>query len=465
MDVIRKIFAVVLTFGILSISHQALAKSAKNQILDNSKQKIDEGKQIFRFDTFGDEQFWGGKLKLHQAIAGQNNGGVGNGLSPKAAIGVGLKVDSNALPASLVQALRANMVNLDDPATTLTLLKLNAVVGVKGFFSEFGSLTAVGITCALCHSTVDNSLTFGIGNRLDGWANRDLDVGKIIALAPDLSPFVELLKSSPGNAQITEDDVRKVFLSWSPGKFDAQLLLDGKAFRSDGASGATMLPNAFGMSGYNLHTWTGGWGSVTYWNAFVAILEMQGIGNFFDPRLDDPANFPDIAPRFPIAVANKLGHKKVDPENDQVTKKLPPLHFYQLSIPAPKPRPGIDFRADAAKRGDVLFSGKARCSECHVKPLWTEPGWNAHRPAEIGIDSFQADRSPDRTYKTANLAGLFVRENGMFMKPENKGRFFHDGRFKNLLDVVNHYNAFNSLALTEDEKRDLVEYLKSLSSI
>lgn len=462
---ISKVVAVLLTFGAFSYSPVAAQEGPRDLILENAQDKVKEGRQIFRFDTFGDEQFWGGKLRLHEAVAGQNLGGTGNGLNPKTALDLGLKVDVEALPRNLVQRLQTNRVNLNDPATTLALLKLNAVVGVKGIFTQQGRLSSIGLTCALCHSTVDNSLTFGIGRRLDGWANHDLDVGKIAALAPDLSPFVQLLKSSPGNEQITQQDVRKVFNSWGPGKFDAQLLLDGKAFRPDGGSAATRLPNAFGMAGFNLHTWTGAWGTVTYWNAFVAALELQGVGNFFDPRLDDPAQFPDIAPRFPIAVANKFGHKKVDPDQDLITKKLPALHFYQLAIPAPKPRPGTDFRQDAAKRGDVLFSGKAKCTECHVEPLWTEPGWNAHRPQEIGIDSFQADRSPDKVYKTANLAGLYIRENGLFMKPENKGRFFHDGRFKTLLDVVNHYNTFLGLALTEGEKRDLVEYLKSLSSI
>jgi cytochrome c peroxidase len=164
-------------------------------------------------------------------------------------------------------------------------------------------------------------------------------------------------------------------------------------------------------------------------------------------------------------VANKLGHVTVDPAADRVTSKLPALHLYQLSIPAPKPEPNVDFNADAAKRGDNLFSGKAKCTTCHHKPLWTEPGWNAHHADEIGIDSFQADRSPGKAYKTQTLAAVFVRENGLFMKPENKGRFYHDGRFKTLLDVVNHYNQTLGLALTQGEKDDLVEYLKSLTTI
>ncbi|SNB44671.1 hypothetical protein [Geobacter sp. DSM 9736] len=462
----KKAVAAFLTIGTLAVSCPALAQNSEfnsgDATADNAQTLVREGREIFRFDTYGDEQFWGGKLRLHEAIAGQGRGGVGNGLTPTTAINLGLKVDVDALPQNVVQGLQSNTINLNDPATTLALLQVNAVVGVKGNFSPEGRLSSVGFTCALCHSTVDNSLAFGIGHRLDGWSNRDLDVGKIVALAPDVSPFVQLLRSSPGNEEITPQQVRNVLSSWGPGKFDAQLLLDGKAFRPDGGPAATLIPDAFGMAGVNLHTWTGAWGTVTYWNAFVAALELQGVGNFFDPRLDDPAQFPDIAPRFPIAVANRLGHKKVDPASDLITSKLPALHFYQLAIPAPKPQPGVHFNEDAAERGDALFSGKARCNECHVEPLWTEPGWNAHRPQEIGIDSFQAERSPDRVYKTAKLSGLYIRENGLFMKPENKGKFFHDGRFRTLLDVVNHYNSFFGLALTEEEKRDLVEYLKSI---
>jgi hypothetical protein len=197
---------------------------------------------------------------------------------------------------------------------------------------------------------------------------------------------------------------------------------------------------------------------VSYWNAFVANLEMHGKGRFFDPRLNNPA-------QFPIAAANGFGDlPHISPDDDRITPKLAALHFYQLGIPAPTPQPGRDFNPAAAKRGDELFSGKARCNNCHVEPLWTEPGWNLHKPSDIGIDSFEADRAPDRVYKTMNLAGVFVRENGLFMNPANKGRFYHDGRFKTLRDVVNHYNAHFGLALSEQEKSDLVEYLKSLPS-
>jgi hypothetical protein len=428
------------------------------QIVANATEFIEEGRDTFRFDTFGDEAFWGGALHLQDAIKGAALGGVGGGISPSTALSLGLKVDVDALPQPLINRLRQGRVNLDDPATTVALLKLDAVVGVKGFF-DGDNLNSVGITCALCHSTVDNSLTFGVGHRLDGWANRDLDVGKIVAAAPDLTPFVTLLG-------VSDATVRAVLNSWGPGKFDAELILDGKAFNpqqvTDGVvtgtnvSGATLLPNAFGLAGFNQHTWTGAWGTVSYWNAFVAALEMHGIGRFFDPRLNNAA-------KFPIAAANGFADlPHIPPEEDRITKKLPALHFYQLAIPAPAPQPGVDFDAAAAERGDELFSGKAKCNDCHVEPLWTEPGWNLHTPAEIGIDSFQADRAPDGVYKTMNLAGIFIRENGIFMSPANKGRYYHDGRFPTLLDVVNHYNTRFSLGLTAQEKNDLVEYLKSL---
>ncbi len=423
---------------------------------------LKEGQQTFRFDTFGDEKFLGDTLKLHRAIEGSNFGGVGPGVSPKTAPDVGLKVDVDALPSSLVDQIKQGKVDLDDPATTLALFKLNAVLGITGFFNNDGSLQSIGIQCSLCHSTVDNSFAPGIGHRLDGWANRDLNVGAIIALAPDLSAIVNQLKVV--DAPIDAATVRTVLNSWGPGKFDAQLLFDGKAFRPDGKPAATLIPNAYGMAGYNMHTWTADWGSVPYWNALVAVHEMGGIGNFHDPRLDDPQQFPDSAPRFPIAVALKKGHITVDADSDRVTKKLPGLHLYQLSLLGPKPTAGVDFDAAAASRGDELFGGKALCGTCHIEPLWTEPGWNAHKPEDIGIDSFQSDRSPGKAYKTMNLAGIFVRELGINMKPENKGRFYHDGRFATLLDVVNHYNRVLGLGLSDPEKNDLIEYLKSLST-
>jgi mono/diheme cytochrome c family protein len=412
----------------------AMERLAREPIARAAADAFLEGQETFRFDTFGSEAFWGGKLRLHEAIAGEPNGGVGDGVSPRTALAVGLKVDAERLPAKLQQQLLRGEVNLDDPATTVALLKLGAVVGVKGAF-EGNRLTSVGINCALCHSTVDDSFAPGIGRRLDGWANRDLDVGTIVSLAPDLSPFTTLLG-------VNDETVRTVLRSWGPGKFDAELVLDGKAFRPDGKSAATLLPPAYELAGVNLHTWTG-WGSVTHWNAFVANLEMHGQGTFFDPRLNDAA-------KFPIAAREGFGNVRNTP--DLITAKLPALHLYQLAIPAPAPPDG-SFDRGLAAQGKTLFEGKAKCATCHVPPLYTEPGWNMHTGEEIGIDSFQADRSPDGRYRTAPLKGLWAHQ---------KGGFYHDGRFATLADVLNHYDAHFALDLTDGEKQALTEFLKSL---
>lgn len=404
-------------------------------IVGTAGHTIERGRQIFRFDTFGDQAWWGGELRLHQAIEGTKFGGVGPGVSPKTALAVGLKVDVDALPPNIIEALKHNQVNLDDPAVTLLLLKLNSVVGVTGFFNASGGLKSVGIQCALCHSTVDDSLAPGIGHRLDGWAAQDLNVGAIVALAPNLEPIAKPL----GVDQAT---VRLVLNSWGVGRFDAELPFDGKAFRPDGKTSSVLIPPAFGLAGVNLHTWTG-WGSVTYWNALVANLEMHGKGTFFDPRLDD-------ATQFPIAAKFGYGHIRNDP--DRITSKLAALHFYQLAIHAPAPPKG-SFDEAAAKRGKVVFNGKGQCSSCHVPSLYTEPGWNMHTPNEVCVDSFQADRAPDKRYRTTPLAGLWTH---------TKRGFYHDARFNTLLDVVNHYDGCFTLGLADQEKTDLVQFLKSL---
>jgi hypothetical protein len=401
----------------------------------NAEHMIDKGRKVFRFDTFGDEEFWGDMLKLHQAIEGAKFGGVGPGLSPKAALGLGLKVDVDALPPSVIQQIQDGKIDLNDPAVTLALLKLNSIVGVTGRFEQNGSLKSVGIQCALCHSAVDNSFTAGIGHRLDGWANRDLDVGSIIALAPNLEPIATLLG-------VDEATVRKVLHGWGPGRFDAELELDGKGFRPDGKTSAVLIPPAFGLAGVNLHTWTG-WGSVPHWNAFVANLEMHGKGTFVDSRLDDGA-------QFPVAAKNHLGHLSNTP--DLVTSKLGALQFYQLAIPAPVP-PAGSFKQEAAERGKIVFDGNAKCATCHVPPLYTEPGWNMHTPSEVCVDDFQANRSPDRRYRTTPLSGLWTH---------TEGGFYHDARFPTLQDVVSHYDKCMSLGLTTQQKTDLVEFLKSL---
>ena len=414
------------------------AKSGGDADADNlryAEKAIEDGKRIFRYDTFGSEGFWGDALQLHKAIAGAKNGGVGPGVSPKTALSVGLKVDVDALPEGLKKQLAAGKVDLDDPATTIALLKLNAVVGVTAFANPDGSVKGMGIQCAFCHSTVNDSFAPGIGKRLDGWANRDLNVGAIVSLAPNLKPFTDLLG-------VDTDTVKKVLASWGPGRFDAELDKDGKALRPDGKQAGTLIPPAFGLAGVNLHTWTG-FGSVPYWNAYVGATEMHGSGTFVDARLND-------AGQYPVAAKDGAGNTRGKP--DRITSKLAALHIYELSIPAPKAPDGSYDKA-GFKRGEALFNGSAKCAACHVPPLFTEPGENLHSPDEIGVDSFQADRSPTHKYRTAPLAGLWTHQ---------KGGFYHDGRFATLLDVVNHYNDQMKLDLSDDQKKDLVAYLKGI---
>jgi hypothetical protein len=409
--------------------------SFDGRIEKNADDLLREGRETFRYDTFGSEAFWGDKLQLHRAILREGKGGIGAGLTARQALQAGLKVDSERVPKLVVEVLKEGSVSLDKADTTLELLRAGAVVGVKGFFDDQKNLRSVGITCALCHSTVNDSFMKGIGHRLDGWPNRDLDVGAVVSLAPNLKPMVDLLG-------VDEPTVRKVLKSWGPGRYDAELNQDGKAFRPDGKTAATVLPAAFGLAGQNLHTY-GGWGSIPYWNAYVANTQMYGKGTFFDARL---AN----AEQFPVAARAKFNDKR-DGE-DLITSKLAALHFYQLAIPAPQPAKG-SFDSVAAKRGEAMFSGEAKCARCHVPPLFTEPGWSMHKGEEIGIDDFQANRSPLKAYRTTPLKGLFAR---------SKGGFYHDGRFATLGDVVEHYDRHFKLNLAAEKKADLVEYLKSL---
>jgi hypothetical protein len=403
-----------------------------SSINDNAKDMMEKGKAVFRFETFGDEVFWTDKLKLHKVLVSEKHGGIGKGLSPKEALAAGIKVDLRMLPEFLKQKIKEGKF-LDDPLVTLELLRLNAVVGVIAKFED-NKIKSVGLTCASCHSSVDSES--GIGNRLDGWPNRDLNVGAIVSMAPDLSALTSMLG-------VDEATVKKVLAAWGPGKYDAELNLDGKGFRPDGKTAATLIPEAYGHAGHNLHTWTGGWGNVTYWNAYVANLELSGQGTFYDPRLMNAQQYP---------VAAKMGFGNKRSEKDMVSDKLAALQFYQLAMPAPKPPKG-SFNDEAAKRGESVFNGKAKCATCHVPPLFAEPGWNTHKGDEICIDDFQANRSPDKNYVTQGLKGLWAH---------SKGGFYHDGRFATMMDVVNHYNSCKNLGLSQPEKEDLVEYLKSL---
>jgi mono/diheme cytochrome c family protein len=434
MNIQRLFQALFPLIGLLSVAG-ANDRPTSTSVVTHTVREVREGRETFRYATFGDEAFWGDTLGLHRALAGAANGGVGPGVSPATALSVGLKVDVDALPRPLQRAIARGKVDLQDPATTLELLKLDAVVGVTGMFDDKGRLASMGIQCALCHSTVDDSFATGIGHRRDGWANRDLNVGAIIALAPQLEPVATLLG-------VDVPTVRAVLNSWGPGKFDAVLFVDGKAFRPDGKSAAVLIPPAFGLAGVNLHTWTG-WGGVSHWNAFVANLEMHGQGTFFDPRLNDAARFP---------VAARAGFGNVRAAEDRITPLLPALQLYQLALAAPRAPRGSYDRA-AAGRGESLFNGKANCATCHVPPLFTEPGWNMHSGVEIGIDDFQASRSPDQRYRTAPLRGLWTH---------GTGGYYHDGRFATLAAVISHYDRHFSLGLSDSEKRDLAEYLKSL---
>jgi mono/diheme cytochrome c family protein len=354
------------------------------------------GREIFRFDTFGDEQLWTETLRLHEVIQ--------SSVSPVTALSVGLKVDSAALPPNFL-----GTHDLNSPATTVELIKLNAVVGLVGTVKGT-QLKSVGITCAICHSTVDNAVTTGVGNRLDGWANRDLNPGAIIALSPALT-----------------SGQKAVYNSWGPGRFDPR-------FNVDGINGPVLIPPAFGLKGVGFETYTGD-GPISYWNNYVAVLEMGGHGSFSDPRIG-------------ISITQ---------EPDLVTPKLPALLQYQLSLATPRPPAGT-FDQTAAKRGEALFKTKAGCAACHIPPTFTDvlsgPDANVpllHDPAEVGTDPLYAQRSATKQYRTTPLRALWQHP-----------PYFHDGSAPDLPAVVNHYNTLFNLGLTSKQKQDLVEYLKSL---
>ena len=371
---------------------------------------VAEGRQIFRFDTFGDEQLWTDTLQMHTAIAK---------VPPATALGVGLKVDADALPADIVSALKANAVKLDDPAVTLLLLQLNAVVGVKGTV-ENGALTTIGITCALCHSTVDDSVIKGVGRRLDGWPNRDLNVGAIVALSPVLT-----------SAQ------RAVFNSWGPGKYDPRLqAFDGTQFIAlNRSSFPIVIPPAYGLRRVGFETFTAD-GPISYWNSYVGVSQMGGHGSFSDSRINlSIVQTPDL-----------------------VTPKLPALREYQFSLDAPAPPRG-SYDQGAAGRGRALFVTTARCANCHRTPDFTDvvqgqsPSQTPrlHSPSETGMEPVYASRSATGAYRTTPLRGIWQHP-----------PYFHDGSAKDLAAVVTHYNRVLSLGLTSAQQADLVEYLKSL---
>ena len=369
-----------------------------------------EGQTTFRFDTFGDEQLWTDVLRMHEVIPA---------VDPATALDAGLKVDVEALPPEVIAALRAGEVDLEDPAVTIELIRLNAVVGIKGTVSEAGQLTSVGITCALCHSTVDNSLTHGIGKRLDGWANTDLDVGRIVALSPAL-----------------DRETKKAFNKWGPGKYDPRHhYFNGSAIVPlPSPTVPVVIPPIYGLRGVGFETYTGD-GPISYWNSYVGVGQMGGQGDFSDARLGI----------------------FIDQEPDLVTPKLAALLEYQLGLEVPVPAAG-SFNQQAANRGAALFRGAAGCAHCHAGPAFTDvrdgptPGVPLlHEPEEVGMDATYAQRSATGAYRTTPLRGLLQHP-----------PYFHDGSARDLKAVVRHYNRVFRLHLTGPQQADLVEYLKSL---
>jgi len=358
----------------------------------------DEGQRIFRFDTFGNEKFWTDTAKMQQVVQ--------SAVGPNLALKVGLKVDADAIPPDIAQAIKAGQVDLNSPATTVTLLKLNAVVGLRGTVQTVGgkdTLVRLGITCALCHSNVDSAFAPGIGHRRDGWPNRDLNVGAIIALSP----------------AITESQ-KAVYNSWGPGKYDPRFNIDGK-------STPLVLPPAYGLAHVKNETYTAE-GPISYWNAYVAVTQMHGQGNFSDPRLG----------------------LHVTQTPDLVTPKLAALREYQHTLTAPKAAVG-SFDAAAAQRGRVVFNRS--CITCHVGTSGTDNNGNnkLHPASETGTDGAYAARTAGKAYRTTPLRGLIQH-----------APYFHDGSANTLDDVVAHYNRVRKLNLTPAQQKDLVEFLKTL---
>ena len=357
-----------------------------------SPEMADRGRHIFRHWTFGDEQFWTDALHLNQVVE--------SAVSPATALAVGLKVDATRLPPGFLAS-----ADLTSPATTVELLRRDAVVGIEAKVTAEQHIKSLGITCALCHSTVDNSVAPGVGRRLDGLPNRDLNVGAIVALSPALPAAV-----------------KAVFNSWGPGKYDAE-------FNRDGINSPVVIPPALGLRGVALETYTAE-GPVSYWNAYVAVTQMHGHGSFADPALGiDIRQTPDL-----------------------VTPVLPALRAYQLSLATPPPPPG-SFEPAAAARGKALFNGAARCASCHIPSLaFTDVNLGVlHDPAEVGMDPTRAGRLKNHKYRTTPLRAL-----------TRHPPYFHDGSAASLADVVAHYNKVFSLGLSAAQQADLVEYLKTL---
>ena len=404
------VFALTLSYAVSGFTPARDAAQNTAPPQQRGEQALRDGRAIFRFDTFGDEQLWSDVLRMHEVIAN---------VDPKTALSVGLKVDVDALPPPVVDALRAGQVDLTNPAVTVELLRLNAVVGVKGNVSDTGQLTTVGVTCALCHSSVDNSFAPGIGKRLDGWANTDLNVGAIVALSPALDAAT-----------------KAEFRTWGPGKYDPRHhAFDGtNIIPLNSPSLPIVIPPIYGLKGVGFETFTAD-GPISYWNSYVGVGQMGGHGNFSDPRIG----------------------LSITQTPDLVTPRLPALLAYQLSLRAPK-APSGSFDQVAASRGQRLFRNEAGCATCHQSPNYTDvlSGPNPavpflHEPSAVGMDPAYAMRTATGKYRTTPLRGLLQH-----------APYFHDGSAPDLLAVVNHYDKQFRLNLTAAQKADLVEFLKSL---
>ena len=403
------VFVLAVVFAISGYTPATHAEQKAQASLERGQRQRD-GREIFRFDTFGDDQLWTDVLRMHEVIPT---------VDPLTALAVGLKVDVDALPPEIIAALQAGQVDLTDPAVTIELLRLNAVVGVMGKVNGSGRLERVGITCALCHSTVDNSFTTGIGRRLDGWPNRTLNVGAILGLSPAL-----------------DEATKAEFATWKPGEYDPRHhAFDGmNIVPLNSPTRPVLIPPAYGLSGVGFETYTGD-GSISYWNGYVGVSQMGGHGSFSDPRIG-------------LFIAQKP---------DLVTPKLPALLAYQLSLPAPAP-PAGSFNAAAARRGERLFHGKAQCATCHIPPTYTDvlsgPDSSTpflHEAAEVGAEPVYATRTATGKYRTSPLRGIWQHP-----------PYFHDGSAATLLAVVDHYDQHFKLNLSASQKADLVEFLKSL---
>lgn len=364
---------------------------------------VAQGRDIFRYDTFGNEAHWTDTLGLHEVIAAA--------VDPVTALSVGLKVDAEALPAAVVAGIQDGSVDLQSPATTVALLKLNAVVGVRGTVETVNGvdkLVRVGITCALCHSTVDNSFAQGIGKRLDGWPNRDLNPGAIIALSPAVDAAA-----------------KAVFNSWGPGKFDPRHNIDG-------LSKPVVIPPAYGLAGIHRITFTGDGEDIAYWNRYVAVAEMGGLGTVSEPRLN-------------LSITHG--------SEDLVSPKLPALQAYQLTLQAPA-APAGSFDPAAALRGRAVFEGAGKCATCHSGSRFTDANTRLHPPADSMAEPERpsyASRSATRQYRTAPLKGVWQH-----------APYFHDGSAATLDAVAQTYNDRLGLGLSVQDVSDLAQYLKSL---